>query len=192
MRDSGACVPADVQATDQNTIETSMLVQGKAAVAFGLANAIGALRKAVPDQVELVAYPIVSGGAQPGQYLRPATRVSISATTANPELAVQFLAFFTQDIEAAKILGAERGIPVAPAIQKAIAPLISPAEAASIEYISSISGLVGSLPPQSPPGAGEITNLLLETSQQVAFEVMSPEDGASALLSGAEDILARG
>lgn len=192
MREAGACVPADVQATDQNTIETSMLVQGKSAAAFGLANAISPLRNAVPDQVDLAAYPLVAASAQPGHYLRPATRVSIAAATADPELAVQFLAFFTQDIEAAKILGAERGIPVDPAIQQAIASLISPAEAASVEYIASISELVGALPPQSPPGAGEVTNLLLEISQQIAFDAMSPQDGASALLSGAEDILTRG
>lgn len=191
MRSAGACVPADVQATDQNTVETSMLVQGRAATAFGLANAIGPTRNAMPDTVELAAYPLIDDASGPGHYLRPATRVSISSKTADPDLAVDFLAFFTQNIEAAKILGAERGIPVDPAIQEAIAPLISPAESASVEYIASIPDYLGTLPPQSPPGAGEVTDLLLEISQQVAFEAMSPEDGASALLSGAEGILAR-
>lgn len=191
MRKSGACVPADVQATDLNTVETSMLVQQRAALAFGLANAIGPTRNAMQDSVGLTAYPLVATDAAPGHYLRPATRVSISATTPDPELAVDFLAFFTQDIEAAKILGAERGIPVDPKIQEAIAPLISPAESASVDYVASINQYVGALPPLAPPGAGEITATLQRISQEVGFEAASPEDGASSLLSEAEAILAR-
>lgn len=191
MRNSGACVPADVQATDLNTTESGMLVQQRAALAFGLANAIGPTRNAMQDSVGLCAYPLISADAAPGHYLRPATRVSISATTANPDLAVDFLAFFTQNIEAAKILGAERGIPVDPKIQEAIAPLISPAESASVDYVASINQYVGALPPLSPPGAGEITATLQRVSQEVAFDASSAEDGASALLSEAEAILAR-
>ncbi|WEJ32942.1 ABC transporter substrate-binding protein [Devosia sp. SD17-2] len=191
MRKSGACVPADVQATDLNTVETSMLVQQRAALAFGLANAIGPTRNAMQDSVGLIAYPLISADAAPGHYLRPATRVSISATTPDPELAVDFLAYFTQDIEAAKILGAERGIPVDPKIQEAIAPLISPAESASVDYVASINQYVGALPPLAPPGAGEVTTVLQRISQEVGFEAASPEDGASSLLSEAEAILAR-
>ncbi|WP_173089111.1 ABC transporter substrate-binding protein [Devosia sp. 1635] len=191
MREKGACVPADVQATDQNTVETSVLVQGRAAVNFGLANAIGPTRNLVPENITLTSYPVVSPDAEPGHYLRPATRVSISAATQHSEEAVKFLAFFTQDLEAAKILGAERGIPVAPRVQEAIASSISEGERLSVEYIASIGALVGTLPPQSPPGAGEVTDLLLVTSQEVAFGSRSPQDGGAALVQGAADILAR-
>jgi len=191
MRKAGACVTADMQASDQNTIETSMLIQGRAACNFGLANAIGPIRNLTPETIALAPYPLIGPDAQPGHYLRPATRVSIAAATPNPEEAVKFLAYFTQDLEAAKILGAERGIPVAPTIQQAIAPSISPAERASVEYIAAIGDVVGPLPPQSPPGAGEVTDLLIQVSQEVAFGVRSPQDGGAALVAGAADILAR-
>lgn len=191
MRKSGACVTGEMQASDQNTLETSMLIQGYAACNFGLANGIGPIRNLTSEAIELAPYPLVSPDAQPGHYLRPATRVSVSAATPDPEAAVKFLAFFTQDLEAAKILGAERGIPVAPTIQQAIASSISPAERASVEYIAAISDVVGPLPPQSPPGAGEITDLLLQTAQEVAFGVQSPQDGGAALVQGAADVLAR-
>ncbi|GLQ56431.1 ABC transporter substrate-binding protein [Devosia nitrariae] len=191
MRKSGACVTGEMQASDQGTIETSMLIQGYAACNFGLANAIGPIRNLTPETIELAAYPLIASDAAPGHYLRPATRVSISAATPDPEQAVSFLAFFTQDLEAAKVLGAERGIPVAPTIQQAIASSISAAERASVEYIAAISDVVGPLPPQSPPGAGEITDLLHQAAQEVAFGVRSPQDSGSALVQGAADILAR-
>jgi len=191
MRDRGACAPADVQATDQQTVETSLVVQRRAATNFGLANAIGPTRSSVPDDVVLAPYPVIGANAEPGHYLRPATRVSISASTQNVGEAVRFLAFFTQDIEAAKILGAERGIPVDPKIQQAIAPVISEAEKLSVNYIAAIGDYIGTLPPQSPPGAGEITDLLMTVSQEVGFDARSPQDGADALMTGAADILAR-
>lgn len=191
MRESGACVPPDVQALDLNTIETSMVTLGRAATSFQLANAIGPLQSAVPERIEPQPFPLISADAKPGHYLRPATRISIAASTIYPEQAVALLAFLTGDVEAVKILGADRGIPSAPSLAKAIAPTLKPAEKISVDYIASLAELVGPLPAALPPGAGEITKLVHDVSQQVAFGNLSPEDGGGALVDGANDVLTR-
>jgi multiple sugar transport system substrate-binding protein len=191
MRDSGACVPADMQALDLNTIETSMVTLGHAATSFQLANSIGPQQNAVQEKIAPQPYPLFAAGAAPGQYLRPATRLSVTSATKYPDDAVALLAFLTGNVEAAKILGADRGIPSAPSLAKAISPTLKPAEKISVDYIASLAELVGPLPPALPPGAGEITKLVHDISQPVAFGNMSPEDGGGALVSGANDVLNR-
>jgi multiple sugar transport system substrate-binding protein len=191
MRESGACVPADVQALDLNTIESNMITLGHAATSFQLANAIGPQQNSVKEKIEPQPFPVISADAKPGHYLRPATRLSVTAATKYPEDAVALLAFLTGDVEAAKILGADRGIPSAPSLAKAISPTLKPAEKISVDYIASLAELVGPLPPALPPGAGEITKLVHDISQQVSFGNVSPEDGGGALVDGANDILSR-
>jgi multiple sugar transport system substrate-binding protein len=191
MRKAGACPPPDVQALDLGTVETSMVTLGHAATHFALANTVGPQQAAVKEAIEEQPYPRVSADAGPGHYLRPATRLSVSAATKYPEDSVALLAFLTGDVEAAKILGADRGIPSSPRLAKAISADLKPAEKISVDYIASLGELVGPLPPVLPPGAGEITKLVHEVSQQVSFGNISPEDGGGALVDGANDILSR-
>ena len=61
MRDSGACVPADLQALDQRTIETSMVTLGHAAVAFNHTNQIVGFQAVNETPLVMVPYP--TGGA---------------------------------------------------------------------------------------------------------------------------------
>ena len=67
MRDSGACVPADLQALDQLNIETSMVTLGHAAVAFAHTNQIVGFQAI--NQAPLVMVPYPTGGA--GLQARP-------------------------------------------------------------------------------------------------------------------------
>lgn len=191
MRTSRACVPADIQALEQGTIDTSGLTLGHSASAFMLANQIGPQQAAITDSVVPVPLPRTAANAAPGHYLRPATRLSVSAQTQYPDEAVALLAFLTGQPEAARLLGADRGIPSSPRLAQAIAGDLKPAEKASVEFVAGLGDLVGSLPPPLPPGAGEVTRLVFEISQQVAFENMSTKDGGAALVQGANDILAR-
>ena len=191
MRASRACVPADVQALEQGPIDTSGLTLGHSATTFTLANQIGPQQAAITEAVVPVPLPRLSADAAPGHYLRPATRLSVSAQTQFPDEAVALLAFLTGNPEAAKLLGADRGIPSSPRLAEAIAGDLKPAEKASVEFVASLGDLVGSLPPPLPKGAGEVTRLLFETSQQVAFGNLSTTDGGAALVQDAKDLLAR-
>lgn len=191
MRISGACVPADVQALEQGGIDTTGLTLGHSASSFMLANQIGPQQASLPETVEAVPFPRINKTSAPGHYLRPATRLSVSAQTQFPEESVALLAFLTGTPEAARLLGAERGIPSSPRLAEAIIEDLKPAERASVEFVASLGDLAGPLPPPLPPGAGEVTRLVFEISQQVAFESMSATDGGAALVQGAKDLLAR-
>src|SRR5690606_38780294 len=128
-------------------IDTTGLTLGHSACSFMLANQIGPQQASLTETVTAVPFPRISADAAPGHYLRPATRLSVSAQTQFPDEAVALLAFLTGTPEAAKLLAADRGIPSSPRLAEAIVGDLKPAERASVEFVASLGDLVGSLPP---------------------------------------------
>jgi multiple sugar transport system substrate-binding protein len=106
--------------------------------------------------------------------------------------AAKYLSFFIDDLDAAKVLGIERGIPAAKHVRDAIAPTLSPQDQISLNFVANLGDLLGPIPPPPPSNAGEIDiDLLLKTSQQVAFGQMSAEDAGPYFVQQANDILSR-
>lgn len=191
MRASGACVPADVQALSQGNVDTSVLTVGRAATGIAQSNQLVSYQKANPDRLGMTAIPVIEGG-QKGQYLKPSMYFSLSAKTANAELAGKLIDFFLNNEEAMTILGVERGAPESPKTRQAILPGLDEPSQAALKYLDDIGPLVGPLPPSPPQGAGEAVTVLTTVSEEVAFEAKSPEQGAADLIAGMSAALARG
>ncbi|WP_136685971.1 ABC transporter substrate-binding protein [Falsirhodobacter xinxiangensis] len=183
MRAAGACVPADVQALSEGNVDTSVITTGKAATGFAQSNQLVSYQNANKDRLGMTAFPVVGGGA-PGQYLKPSQYFSVSARTANPELAGRFLNHFLNDPAAMRILGVERGAPESPDTRATIMPTLDAPSQAALEYLEAIADLIGPLPPAPPQGAGEATMIMKSVAEEVAFEVKSAEQGAEDLVSG--------
>ncbi len=157
MRDSGACVPADLQALDQLNLDTSMVTLGNAAVAFAHSNQIVGYQAI--NQAPLVMLPKPTGGpgSKPGQYRKPSMFFSAYANTGVPGEAAKFVSYFINDPAATEVLGVERGVPEATAVREALAQHARrPRHAPRSSYIENLGDLAGPLPPPPPAGAGEI------------------------------------
>ncbi|SFV38669.1 multiple sugar transport system substrate-binding protein [Devosia crocina] len=190
MRQSGACVPADVQALWTGGIDTSGLTTGRAASTIVVSNQLVAYQNATTDRLGMTGVPVLADG-QPGQYLKPSMYFSLGAKTSEAETAGRFLDFFLNNEEAKTILGVERGVPESPATRAFLAPDLDDASNIAIAYLDSLGPLVGPLPPAPPKGAGEAWTILQGIAEEIAFEVKSVEQGASDLMSGMEAALAR-
>jgi multiple sugar transport system substrate-binding protein len=191
MRESGACVPADVQALDQRQIETGMVSLGHAAVSYAHSNQLVGYQAINEDPIVMHPYPRIAEGVGGGHYRKPSMFFSVSAQSANPELAAEYISFFVNNPEAAAILDVERGVPESAAVRDALAPQLDESGRAAVEYISELGDLAGALPPPPPLGAGEIDVTLVRVSQEVAFGQHTPESGAEAFVAEAQSILAR-
>jgi multiple sugar transport system substrate-binding protein len=191
MRDSGACVPADLQALDQLTIETSMLTLGHAAVAFNHTNQIVGFQAVNQAPIVMVPYPAGGPDSQPGQYRKPSMFFSAYANTGVPVEAAQFVNYFINDPAATEVLGVERGVPESAAVREALLNTLDELGKAQIEFIENLGELAGPLPPPPPAGAGEIQFALKRINEEVGFGT-PPEAGAETLVSEATAILARG
>lgn len=190
MRRAGGCVPADIAALSPDSTITQMpLIQGKAATSLAFSNQIVGMQSATTVPLALTMYPNGGPGAKPGQFYRPATCWSIYARCAAPEAAAGFIAFFLSDPEAAKVLGVERGVPMAPAVRELILPTLKPVERATIDYVNFIADKVGPYPPPPPKGSQQFGRVLKRVADTVAFGSASISDGAAQLIADAGAIL---
>jgi multiple sugar transport system substrate-binding protein len=191
MRDSGACVPADLQALDQLNIETSMVSLGHAGVSFAHTNQIVGYQGLSETPLVMIPYPTGGEGSQPGQYLKPSMFFSAYAKTGVPAEAAKFVNYFINDPAATEVLGVERGVPESAKVRDELKNTLDELSKAQIDFIETLGDLAGPLPPPPPGGAGEIAFLLKRVNEEVGFGT-PPEQGAEALVSEASTILARG
>lgn len=192
IRESGACVPPDIQALDKRQIETGMVSLGHAAISYGHSNQLVGYQTINKDPLVMRAYPRIAPGVGGGHYRKPSMFFSVTAQSQNPEAAAAYISFFVNNREAAEILDVERGVPESAAVREAIAPKLDDTGRAAVEYIGGLDDLAGPLPPPPPLGAGEIDFMLVRVSQEVAFGQHTPETGAEAFMEEAKATLARG
>jgi multiple sugar transport system substrate-binding protein len=191
MRDSGACVPADLQALDQLNIETSMVSLGHAAVAFAHSNQIVGYQGLSQAPLSMVPYPTGGEGSKPGQYRKPSMFFSAYADTKAAGEAAKFVSYFINDGAATEVLGVERGVPESAAVRERLAQTLDELGRAQIEYVESLGDLAGPLPPPPPAGAGEIAFALKRVNEEVGFGT-APEEAGESFVAEATAILARG
>lgn len=192
LREMKACVPPDIQALDQQGIETSMITQGKAAISFAHSNQFVGFQAVNKDKLGMISYPVPAEGGKPGQYLKPSMLMSVSAQSKNKDAAVAFVNFLVEDPEAAKVLGVERGVPASDAMREELTPTLDELGKAMVEYIQNLTPKVGPLPPPPPNGAGENAFFLKKVSEEVAFGQLSPADGGAKFAEQAAANLNRG
>ena len=117
----------------------------------------------------------------------------MSSKSKNPERAADFINFFTNDLDANKILLAERGVPVSSAIRDGLKPLLEPASVIAFDFVGRVATDNSPLPNPDPVGASDIIqNIYIpEFWDPMTYGLVSPEDAVKALRTGAEKVLAQ-
>lgn len=187
---SGGCVPAEIQAVDQQNIDNNPMTTGNAVIALAFSNQMLAYQKVVKNPLEITSYPVVSADGPSGLFYRPGLHFSIASTAKNPELAAKFIDFFVNDLEAGKVLGVERGVPVNIDIKDTVLPTLDELPAKTVKYIDGIAERVGAYPPPVPLGAGEYEERALHPiADKVAFGQITPTEAGEELVAAAAKIL---
>jgi len=192
LRDAELIVTPDDQALDTGPLDQTMVVLGKAAVTFANSNQLVAFQALMKDPVTITSFPRVGKDGKGGHYRKPSMFWSVAGQSKIGADAAKYVSFFINNVDANKVLGVERGIPAAASVRDAIAPLLSAQDQVALKFVSSLGDLLGPIPPPPPTNAGEIDiDLMLKTSQAVAFGQQSPEDAGPDFVKQATDILAR-
>lgn len=159
---------------------------------FCWSNQIAAFQKAKPEdmtEIGITTWP--SADARKSDFLKPACFFSVSANTANPEDAVKLIDYWTNSMDANGILLAERGVPLSQKVATELAPSLDPAIQESIKFINdTVSPNSSQIDAPVPNGASEVTKLLLQLEEKVAYGELSSEDAAQQLVTEANKILA--
>ena len=174
--------------------EQTPIIFGKAAMQHQWSNQLSAVDKASGGKRNFVLYPLprVKGGKS-ANYIKASQYFSVSSQSKVPEEAAKFIDFFTHDVEANKILMAERGVPISSKVQQAILPLLPAVQKEVFAFVALISKTGSPCPPPDAPRHGDLVKNLYEPEivDKVLFGVMDPVEAAKALRARGNAILSK-
>jgi multiple sugar transport system substrate-binding protein len=180
---------------ESGTAEDEPIIKGDAVMANLWSNQLVALWNTAGEDRHFVMYhmPRPADGCCSENYVKPSQFLSISANSEHPEEAAMFINFFTNSLEANRILLAERGVPISSVVQEDLADYVSPAQAETFEFLRLVEDDSSPLPPPDAALHGTIRDTLYVPilRDAVMFEEISPEEAvalfreeANALLGG--------
>ena len=193
LRKRGGTVAPDVQTLDQNTIESNSLALGKSAVGMAYSNEMIGFQLLTRNKLGITMLPREKKDGPSGHYYRPALIWSVGATTRHGKEAAEFISFFVNDVEAGKILGVERGVPMSPKVREAILPQLNPTEQQTVKYVNLLKDQVGEYPAPAPKGATEFDHTVFRpVADQLAFGKISVAEAAERLVKDGKSTLHAG
>lgn len=194
LMDAGA-VPTraeDIAEFDGQSVEALPVVAGRSVMDSFWSNQIIAVWGAAGEDrnFKLWHLPRPEGGKSQN-YLKPSQFFSITKDSKNPELAAEFIDFFTNSVEANEVLLAERGVPISSNVREALEPLLTAAQIEMFDYISRVEQDNSPIRPPDPAGHSDIVNnvympIILD---QVFYGQITPERAVQALRQEASRIL---
>ena len=114
-------------------------------------------------------------------YIKPTMAWSISSTSENKELAVEFLDYFVNNPTTYDITGMDRGLPISSEIQEYLEADMTPAQKEVVEYMELIAdGHVSAMSRPDPAGASEAKSIFNEYVERVRYADLKREDFPAA------------
>ncbi|MFD2690845.1 ABC transporter substrate-binding protein [Streptomyces phyllanthi] len=185
LRREGAVSSAEQTTQIDGTVENTPLGRGTATADTNWDAPSSGFLALIPDGVTLAPMPSGEDGT-PGQYFKPSMFMGVAADTSNPKESVRLVDFMLNDPEAAKILGATRGIPVNETLRDAIAPGLKDFDRTVYDFQASLEGRLDA-PPQAPPsGDSALQTTFQRDYDQVSYERMSPREAAENYITEAK------
>lgn len=190
------CNPATYAERSNGTPEQSCLCywssnDTRSWCAFSWSNALAAHQNAVGDQFEVAMTTWPSDDCQASNYLKPAMFFSISTDSANPQAAAEFLNYWTNDVDANKILLGERGVPVSSAVAEAITPMLDEISAEVNNYVSNVAAPVSStIDPPNPAVSTQIVTVMSDLGEQMRYGRLDAMEASRMLYKQANELMA--
>lgn len=114
---------------------------------------------------------------------------SISKNTKYKNTSIDFINYFVNDINANKVLIAERGVPVSSMVRDCLKDCIEPSAKKTFDYIDKATEFTGNSISPEPVGSFEIQKLALEVNNELIYGILNPEKAARKFINEANNIL---
>jgi ABC-type glycerol-3-phosphate transport system substrate-binding protein len=179
LRKDGIVPPADVNSSDvQFDPQMDLMASGKILMRLSFSNNYGSWDSLHPGAYSLVTMP---RSEEAGGWLKPSMYLAVTEGTKHATEAKEFVNWFLNDPEAAKILGTQRGLPVNKDNAKALEENMSDVDKVGMELLRATEpdGQTWSA------GAGGWTNFIdkdwLLVRDQLSFNKITPEQAFDQL-----------
>ncbi len=183
-RTRGATPTADVIHEGNVTdISKQLVVTGKAATSWVWANQMPELKKNTENELGVVAYP----GDVSAQWARASMYLSVFRGSEHKDVAVDVINFLSNDPEAAKVLGTDRGLPSNLDIRKAVSESVAdPNMKQSIAVQTELGTKFGPSPQVPLKGHSKVRSELIKAAEEVQFGRQTPAEAAKAYFAAAQ------
>ena len=174
FQDNGLVPPVEVVIEFYSNEENTPFARDQAAMKIMWSNKVVSVYKTRQAVTKLSILP--GPNNEKGMYLRPSMFFSVAQTSKLKEEAGKFLNYFLKDIEANKVLAADRGVPVAPTVREALKQTADPQNAEIYDYISLVGQHSSDMSTRFPTAEREVRDLYQNNYfQRVMYKQMSPE-----------------
>ncbi|MBS4195683.1 ABC transporter substrate-binding protein [Lederbergia citri] len=192
MIKSGAAAPPEVFKSAGSNVEQMPIIMEQAAMQMDIhSNQIIAMESASGRPLQLILQPMLEGG-EFGHYIKPGQFLSVTIHSKQAQEAAKFINFFTNDLEANRILDAERGVPISEKVREDLRNNLSDAGKKMFDYLDLVADYSREIDPPDPVGATEIEDYFAkEIEDPIYYNQISPEDAAKAFRDKATEILAK-
>lgn len=184
----GLIPPLDISTTAASDPTNSELAKHKSSMDLIYSNNFSPLAKAFGGNLEMIPLPGPNG--QKALSVLASQHLVMSSSSASKDEAAKFMNFFVNDIDANKILNAERGIPAPTKVLTALTPGFDANTKISADYMKKISATAGPVDPPAPASSQSIYTLLDNLAQQVIYNKITPEQAYAQIQQQAKKDLA--
>ncbi len=186
MRAAGA-VPSPDVSTEFIALPSDAVVQGVATSTFLFTNQFASVSDSTPNELSVARMP--GEASDPGQYLRAAMNLTVSAQSEHPEAAAKLVEFLLNSETANEILGTDRGFPSNANVFAAATATLEGAAADAAAIFEAVRENGSTAPVPAPAGSAAVNTLFSDYAQQVQFGQLSVQDAAAQFLAEAEAAL---
>jgi len=167
--------------------EAEPVVTGTAGATMDWANYAVIVAKANPN-LKLVTPPLTGTKAL---WNKPAMFFSVAKASKNQKEAAKFIDWFLNDVEANKVIMAERGIPVSSKIRESLSASLTPQQKDMFDYADlAIKNSTKADPPE-PAGVAEVQKAMVDTMNSFLYGKTTAEKSAADFRTKANEILGR-
>ncbi|UFU03163.1 extracellular solute-binding protein [Ruania suaedae] len=156
-------------------------IVGRTAMSMVWSNQLEAVEASGGNERRLLRFPSIDGDAMERKAWYKASMLwSVSATSPNPDEAVELINWWVNSEAAAEIERAERGIPPNGEISESIRDLLSDPQQRVAEFIEAIEPELAETPIAPPPGGGQLGTIMQREGNAMLFGDSNPADAAQA------------
>jgi multiple sugar transport system substrate-binding protein len=181
-----ATPPADVvHKANGGDVSKQLVETQQAAISFMWSNQLEELQKGTSHQLDLVTYP----GNPSGQWLRASMYWAGFSGGKHRNEVADVINFLVNDIDAARVMGAERGLAPNLGIRSEVNSTLTKAMQTTVSFETGLATQFGSPPAPPPAGHSQIRSQLTAAAENVEFAKATPAKAAEQFFAQAKSIL---
>jgi multiple sugar transport system substrate-binding protein len=185
----GVNAPPEVN-SEAASLEDYLITKKKAAMQPCTANEVFPITAGAGRPLSMTIFPNAKDQVQYGSIITPASFFSVAKNSKYPEWAVKFIDFFINNLEANKILLAERGVPTSSKIKEGIKPYLGDVQKVMFDYMDVVMKHSSKVIIVYPPAHNQVKDLLSTITDKILYGELTPEKAAKEFREGANKILA--